>query len=151
MSKFVPTLLLIPVCLLTVGVAYSADAPHGTMTIAAISALDAPVPGRAALDLGPPEPKNVQWTDLPPATGPQDSDEPQAIAIVIGSSLPEERWSTYISRAGIGSLYWAARHPAQAWRVLLPVQRGDEFEAYVAINAKCTVVPSAPAARAACP
>jgi len=68
-----------------------------------------------------------------------------------GSSLPQETWGTYISRAGIGSLYWAARHPAQAWRVLLPVQRGDEFDAYVAISAHCTVVPSAPAARAACP
>jgi hypothetical protein len=149
--KIIPTLLLIPVCSLPVGVAYSADAPDGTVRIAAISTLDAPAPARAALDLRPPEPKNVRWTDSLPAIGPEDSDEPQAVAVVSGSSLPQETWGTYISRAGIGSLYWGARHPAQAWRVLLPVQRGDEFDAYVAISTRCTVVPSAPAARAACP
>lgn len=29
-----------------------------------------------------------------------------------------------VSNTGIGSLYWAARHPNQAWRVLLPVRSG---------------------------
>jgi hypothetical protein len=24
--------------------------------------------------------------------------------------------------AGIGSLYWAVRHPTQAWRIVLPIQ-----------------------------
>lgn len=144
MIKLIPTLLLIPVCSLPVGVAYSADAP-------AISAPDAPAPAHAALDLRPPEPQNVHWTDSLATAGPEDSDEPQAVAIVSGSSLPQETWSTYVSRAGIGSLYWATRHPAQAWRVLLPVERGDEFDAYVAISARCTVVPSAPAIRATCP
>ena len=32
----------------------------------------------------------------------------------------------HVSSEGIGSLYWAAQHPAQAWRVLLPVRvQGD--------------------------
>jgi hypothetical protein len=30
-----------------------------------------------------------------------------------------------ISNTGVGSLYWAARHPSQAWRVLLPVRSGE--------------------------
>ena len=40
------------------------------------------------------------------------------------SSPAEQR--LHVSNAGIGSLYWAARHPSEAWRVLLPVQAGDE-------------------------
>ena len=47
MIKLIPTLLLIPVCSLPVGVAYSAAAPAGTVRIAAISAPDAPAPAQA--------------------------------------------------------------------------------------------------------
>ena len=36
--------------------------------------------------------------------------------------LLEEEPDTHRSVAGIASLYWAARHPTQAWRVFLPVQ-----------------------------
>jgi len=34
--------------------------------------------------------------------------------------LLEEEPDTHRSVAGIASLYWAARHPTQAWRVFLP-------------------------------
>jgi hypothetical protein len=149
--KLIPTLLLIPVCLLPVGVAYSADAPDGPVRIAAISALDAAAPARATLDLRPPDLQSLQWTDSLLANSPENSDEPQAVAIVVGSSLPQERWDTSISLAGIGSLYWAARHPAQAWRVLLPILPGDEFDAYVAVSTRCTVVSSVPGVEDACP
>jgi hypothetical protein len=30
-----------------------------------------------------------------------------------------------VSNTGIGSLYWAARHASQAWRVLLPLRSGE--------------------------
>ena len=32
----------------------------------------------------------------------------------------------HVSNNGIGSVYWAARHPSQAWRVLLPVRSGTD-------------------------
>jgi hypothetical protein len=32
-----------------------------------------------------------------------------------------------VSRAGLGSLYWAARHPSEAWRVVLPVRSGERL------------------------
>jgi hypothetical protein len=40
--------------------------------------------------------------------------------------LPEENSDTQVPPAGIGSLYWAARHPSQAWRVVLPVMPNAE-------------------------
>lgn len=32
----------------------------------------------------------------------------------------------YIRSTGIGSLFWAARHPSQAWRVVLPIRSGEQ-------------------------
>src|ERR1700739_2370156 len=32
----------------------------------------------------------------------------------------------FIENTGIGSLYWAARHPRQAWRVVLPIHSGEK-------------------------
>jgi hypothetical protein len=93
----------------------------------------------------------MPWTDSLLAKVPADSDEPQAIAVVTAALLPEEKSDTNLSLAGIGSLYWAARHPARAWRMLLPMQAGDEFGIYEDIGTKCTVFPSAPGSRAACP
>lgn len=36
-----------------------------------------------------------------------------------------ELWGVQVSGGGVGSLYWAARHPSGAWRVLLPVSSAD--------------------------
>ena len=32
---------------------------------------------------------------------------------------------SYLRSTGIGSLYWAAHHPSQAWRVVLPIHSGE--------------------------
>lgn len=64
--------------------------------------------------------------DVPAAPGDMESG---AIATV--HFLPEEPSNTRFSRTGLGSLYWAARHPAQAWRVLLPIQDGSVARADV--------------------
>lgn len=31
-----------------------------------------------------------------------------------------------VENTGIGSLYWAARHPRQAWKVVLPIHSGEK-------------------------
>ncbi|MDB6090501.1 MAG: hypothetical protein JWN85_3285 [Gammaproteobacteria bacterium] len=158
MIKLIPPLLLIPACWLAMGVAHSADPPAGMVRIAAITAPNGvTVPQAhaiaaatnaephlpAPLDLRPPDLASAQGTDSPVAPNPEDWDEQRAVAVVAGSSQSQDRSGTYVSPAGIGSLYWAARHPAQAWRVLLPVQPADEFEAYESMSARCALVPSA--------
>jgi hypothetical protein len=75
------------------------------------------------------------------------SDDTEAPAIVI--AVPEETPDTHLSRVGLGSLYWAARHPAQAWRVLTPVEEGSV--AYSDLRARCALVSNAPSVQTACP
>jgi hypothetical protein len=60
--------------------------------------------------------------DAADATPPPD--DMQSVVIATVHFLPDEPSNTRLSRTGLGSLYWAARHPAQAWRVLLPIQDG---------------------------
>jgi len=78
---------------------------------------------------------------------PAASDGTQTVAIV--TRVPQETPDTRLSRAGLGSLYWAARHPAEAWRVLTPVQQGSV--AYADSRARCAIVSNAPRGQAACP
>ena len=78
---------------------------------------------------------------------PAASDDTQTAAIVI--AVPEETPDTHLSRVGLGSLYWAAHHPAQAWRVLMPVQEGSV--AYADLRASCALVSNAPSGQTACP
>ena len=59
-----------------------------------------------------------------------DPEDTQAVSVVTARVPREEHSHLHVSRAGIGSLYWAARNPAQAWRVLFPVQPGDADSAY---------------------
>jgi hypothetical protein len=194
-KKLILRLLLIPIFYAAVGTAYSADAPDGTIRIAAISALPATalpkaptravadiawrpstaataaphvtarhapvsrqnatatatVPVRGILDLRPPDLRSMPWTDSLLAGVPADSDEQPAIAVVTAVLLPDKKSDTSLSLAGVGSLYWAARHPARAWKILLPMQAGDDFGTYVDITTKCAVLPSAPGGRTACP
>ena len=116
MNRIIPmVLLLIPGCSLSSGLAYSSDAPDGTVGIAAIS----------TLDLRPPGLRSIQAQLDTEAAPPADAGEPQVVAVVVTPSAPDESSNTHLSRTGIGSLYWAARQPAQAWRVLLPIVSGD--------------------------
>jgi hypothetical protein len=62
-----------------------------------------------------------------------------------------------VAPAGLGSVYWALRHPAQSWRVLMPVQPGDEFntdrEIALAYNdpmSSCPGFPGTPNVRPVC-
>jgi hypothetical protein len=78
---------------------------------------------------------------------PAASDDTQTADIVI--AVPEETPDTHLSRVGLGSLYWAAHHPAQAWRVLMPVQEGSA--AYADLRARCAPISNAPSGQTACP
>jgi len=140
-KRIIPMVLLIPACSLSSALAYSTDAPNDTVRIAAISTLDLRPPGlwsiHAQLD-----------TEAPP---PADAGEPQVVAVVVTPSAPDESSNTHLSRTGIGSLYWAARHPAQAWRVLLPIVPGDGSAASEDIRVRCATFVRPLSDRADCP
>jgi hypothetical protein len=62
-----------------------------------------------------------------------DSDETPTASVVIAP--PEEKpTGVYVPRTGLGSLYWAARHPGEAWRVLLPIRPGQASQNSCATN-----------------
>ena len=80
-----------------------------------------------------------------------DSDDTQAISVVT-APVPREKVSRlHVSRAGIGSLYWAARNPSQAWRVVVPVQPDDGAGAYEDARERCVFVTNVLAGTASCP
>ncbi len=83
------------------------------------------------------------------ADAPAASYDAQSVAIVTARVTPEEKSKTRVSLAGLGSLYWAARHPEQAWRVVLPIQPGGL--AYADLIARCTVSMNASIGTAECP
>ena len=51
-----------------------------------------------------------------------DSGETQATRAALAPEAVPELWGVQLSNGGIGSLYWASRHPSRAWRVLLPIR-----------------------------
>jgi hypothetical protein len=104
------------------------------------------------LSLRPQRNDSVLARELTPA----NADEEQAVAIAVSSLpaelplLPQMRPDTHVSHAGIGSLYWAARHSAHAWRVLLPIRPRDGSGASEDARARCAVFAQPPSGRAAC-
>ena len=84
-----------------------------------------------------------------------DSGETQTVSVVTAAvrpaEEPEAKSNLHVSRAGIGSLYWAAHNPAQAWRAVFPVLPGDPTDAYEDIRARCAFVTNQPSGRAVCP
>jgi hypothetical protein len=74
------------------------------------------------LDLRPPELRSLDVADLQQTDTTSDSDAAEAVTITDALWALEEAPDSQPSIGGFASLYWAARHPAQAWRVLLPVQ-----------------------------
>jgi hypothetical protein len=135
MNRNLATLLLIAVCSQSIGAAYSKDAPSGTVR----------------LDLRPPEVRSMSVQLPPEATFPAEADEMLDVAIVSALPTPQESSNTHLSRSGIGSIYWAARHPAQAWRVLLPIVPGDGSAAFEDLRAECATFVKSPAGQSACP
>ena len=157
MTTFFPTLLLISVCSLAAGVAYPADVPDRPMRIAAISApvrtsSPAAVPhAPGTLESRTTDLSSIQAQDPQQATALSDMDEVQAVAIVTASFPSQMSFGTHVSHAGLGALYWAARNPAQAWRVLFPIQPRDGSGASEDLREKCAMRARAPGSRVACP
>jgi hypothetical protein len=138
------TLLLIAVCSLSSGVAYSTADQGATPRRAA-------APATGTLNLRPPDLRSMSVQLAPQATFPADADEMLNVAIVSAPPTPQESSNTHLSRSGIGSIYWATRHPAQAWRVLLPIVPGDGSAEFEDLRAECATFVRSPAGQAACP
>ncbi len=96
-----------------------------------------------------PEPCDMRLGVVLAPDVPAASDDTQTVAIVTDASPKAEKAHTHLSLAGLGSLYWAARNPGQAWRVLLPVQAGDV--AYGDIRTRCVLSTNTSSAGPACP
>jgi hypothetical protein len=54
-----------------------------------------------------------------------DSVAAQAVTVEAGRFVPEGEPDVQPPLDGLASLYWAARHPARAWRVFLPIWPDD--------------------------
>jgi hypothetical protein len=76
---------------------------------------------RRTLDLRPPDLRSLD-AGLQPLAIPSNSDEAQAVTIAAATLRAEEEPDAQPPPGGIASLYWAARHPTQAWRIFLPLQ-----------------------------
>ena len=124
MNRFIPTLLRIALSSLHVTLGYPAGA------------------------LGDLQSFDVQ--NLQQVVTSADSDEAEAVTIAAAPLLLEEEPDTHLAVAGIAALYWAARHPTQAWRVFLPVQL-DGYDASADIRATCAVFARAQSGPVACP
>jgi hypothetical protein len=99
------------------------------------------------LDLRPPV--LCTSTQLPmEATRPADAEQTPHFAIVGKPAWPEE--SSSLAHTGIGAIYWAASHPAQAWRVVLPVVADDGSAASADVKAECANI-RPPGGQTSCP
>ena len=74
------------------------------------------------LDLRPPDLHSILSTDSPQAISFIDAEDTPAFVIVGAPQLLEMQSHTHVPQTGIGSLYWALRHPKRAWRIMLPEQ-----------------------------
>ena len=89
-------------------------------------------PALIELELAGPGPKylcenliEAMRKDTPVLSIRVDSGETQAIRAPAVAPGAAELWGVQVSGGGVASLYWAARHPSRAWRVLLPVSSAD--------------------------
>jgi hypothetical protein len=114
------------------------------------SAVAAAAPPRT-LDLRPTDPLSLKALDSLQTAPPADLDEAQDVAIVGTPLPPDESSDIHLTRAGLGSLYWAARHPGEAWTVLLPITPSDGSTASEDMRFRCAIFAKPPSGRAACP
>ncbi len=77
------------------------------------------------------------------------ADDTQVISVVTAPIPREETVNTHLSLTGLGSLVWAAHNPAQAWKVLTPIQPGDI--GYSDVQAKCAAAAAAARNATGCP
>ncbi len=140
MNRFMPILLPIALSFLPVAVAYPADATDDSPGAAAAAPCASVVipdaatcaatrgAARRTLDLRPPDLESLHLQNPPQSVTSADSDEAEAVTLAAAPLLLEESPDTHPSPGGIASLYWAARHPTQVWRVVLPVQLADDTD-----------------------
>jgi hypothetical protein len=79
------------------------------------------------LDLRPPSRQDILLTDssqtiASQAVTPIEAEDAPDLVIVGAPQLQAMDSHIHVPQTGIASLYWAVRHPAGAWRILLPVQ-----------------------------
>lgn len=114
-------------------------------------------PDRPVLDLRPPNFASSEWQQrLQGPTIDHSLDYAQMESVVVTPAA--ETPNLTVAPAGLGSLYWALRHPVQSWRILTPVQEGDEFNtdteialAYQDPYSDCPGFPGTPNVRPSCP
>ena len=90
----------------------------GSVTAAAGTPALPPKP----LDLRPPSLQSILLTDSSQAITPIGAEDTSALVIVGAPQLQAMDSPIHAAQTGIGSLYWALRHPTRAWRILLPAQ-----------------------------
>jgi hypothetical protein len=90
------------------------------------------------------------YQENPYRTGLENADEMRGVAVVAAPLYSEETPPAHLSGSGFGSLYWAAQHADQAWRVLFPIQSGDASGASANIRTSCVVFPGSPNDEAPC-
>jgi len=103
---------------------------------------------KTGLDLRTPD---IHMPVLESATSDADSQEVEDISVIDASAPAAETSDLHVSRTGIGSVYWAARHPAEAWRVVVPITLDSESSLSEDIRVKCATFESAASGRSACP
>jgi hypothetical protein len=160
-NRSIPALLRTVLLFLPIAFGHSAHAVGNTLGIGEVSASDvvstpmratravAAVGARGTLDLRPPDLRSVAIQNLQEVATSSDSEETETVTIAAVPLLLEES-DTHLTLAGIASLYWAARHPAQAWRVLLPVQL-DEHNSSAQMRETCAASAVAQSGPVACP
>ncbi len=117
------------------------------MPLCAAAAPHTSTPPRV-LDLRPPNFFSPQWQErLQGRTVDNGNEAPEAIVI---TPSREGGSNTHVSRTGVGSLFWAAFHPSEAWRVLLPVQSGDDFDVYADVRLHCATYAVTPVQQSVC-
>ena len=79
-----------------------------------------PVP-RRTLDLRPPGVQSLDVAALQPIETASNSEEAEAVTIAAAPWLAEEEPDGQPSPGAFAALYWAGRHPTQAWRIFLPL------------------------------
>jgi hypothetical protein len=126
------TLLRIALASLSVAVGHCADAPLAMPGIATVSSCDQLLlphtathaamtgSGRRTLDLRPSDLPSPHVQNMQQPVTAAEPDQAETIAISAAPWLPEGP-DAQPTVTGIASLYWAARHPTQAWRVFLPI------------------------------
>jgi hypothetical protein len=77
---------------------------------------------RRTLELRPPDLQSLNVAGRQPIGAPSSSEEAEAVTIAAARLLSQEEPDAQPSPGGFASLYWAGRHPTQAWRIFLPLR-----------------------------